>query len=124
MLVSIATLLFTFGDMKTGSLTQMTKPYLGTYECQRAYYGSADVLESFSHIKLELKDKENYVLSFCEKDGRKQERTGKYVYDEKSKTLTLYAEKGIKRAFPLENGVLTVDVPILGKTLYLQFKQN
>lgn len=123
-IATVATLLFSFGNVKTSTLPQISKPYLGTYDCERAYYGSTDVLEGFSYIRLELKDKETYVLSFCEKGEKKQERSGQYAYDEAKGRLTLYADGGIQRSFPLEKGMLTVDVPILGKTLYLQFKQN
>lgn len=121
---TLATLLFAFGNVKTDSLRQVTNPHLGTYTCQRAYYGSTDVLEGFSYIRLELKDKETYILSFCEKGGKKQEKSGRYTFNEEKRTLMLYADGGIQRSFSLEKGVLTVDVPILGKMLYLQFKQN
>ena len=117
-------MLFSFGTWRTQPLSAVTKPYLGTYECARAYYGQTDVLKEFSYIQLELKDKETYVLSFCEKGSKQQEKVGRYAYDETKGTLTLYAEGGIQRSFPMEKGVLTVSVPILGKTLYLQFKQN
>jgi hypothetical protein len=39
---------------KDGKLTEITKPYLGTYECERLYVGDDDKIEEFEYVRLEL----------------------------------------------------------------------
>ena len=119
-------LLLLFPNFKTGSLTEISKPYLGVYECQQAKLGEEEYLDKFSYIELELFPKGKYALRYCEKSGEKQEVKGKYRSDEKKEILTLYLTQGgvFKRDFPLEKGKLTATVPLGNKTLFLQFEQK
>ena len=121
-----AALLLLCPSFKTGSLTDMSKPYLGEYECKQARLGEEERLADFSYIRLELLQNGKYILRYCEKDGEKQEVKGKYRYDESKQTLTLYAgQSGVfKRAFPIKDGQITVSVPFGDKTLVLQFEQK
>ena len=112
--------------MRCGSLTDVTKPYLGDYECQSAQYNGKDLLEDFSYIRLELEKGNNFTLHFQEKNGEPRTAKGKYQYNEKKGTVTMYAENfaGFKREFPLQKGMLIVELPIGGKNLFLKFKQK
>ncbi len=123
-LAGVGALLFTFGAWRTQPLSAVTKPYLGTYECARAYYGEREVLGKFEYIRLELKDEENFIFYFCEKGGKRQEARGKYRYNAEKNTITLSdTGGGFKREFPLKNGAIFISAPIMGKLLQLQFKQ-
>ena len=126
LLAGFATLLLLFPNYKNGSLTEVSKPYLGEYECKEARLGEEELLGDFSYIRLELLPNGKYTLRYCEKEGKKQELKGKYRYDENRETLTLYLMQGgvFKREFPLKKGKITATVPLGDKTLVLQFEQK
>ncbi len=121
-LVGALSLLLLLSPSK-GELSDITKPYLGVYECTQATLGEKDCLERFSYVRLQLKDEENYVLSYQEKKGKRKQIQGKYSYDKQRGVVTLKDERGVfKREFPLQEGRLTVSLPIGGKMLVLQFE--
>jgi len=113
-----------FANVKDSSLCDISKPYLGEYECKRAQLGSFDCLRQFSFIRLELKDEENFTLYYQEKGEKKKEQSGKYRYDKERGVILLTDEKGYCREFPLSDGKLTVSIPVGGKQLILQFEQK
>ena len=126
MLVGAAALLFAFPTTSKGELTDIAKPYLGIYDCTQAQLGDDDLLARFDDVKLELKDKGEYVLYFKEKGGKTKKVKGKYHYEKESETITLHVRdrRVFRRAFPLKKGVLTVCVPYGDKTLRLKFEQK
>lgn len=126
LLASLAALSFSFSSLKEGSLTDITKPYLGGYECKSARLGDKEYLDDFSYITLELKKDETFTLYYCPKTGKKGEETGSYRYDEKTETLTLSMGKNneLKRQIPIKDGEFCVTVPLGTKTLILQFEQK
>ncbi len=119
-------LLFSFSSLKTGELTDIAKPYLGVYDCTQAQWDNEDKLGLFDDLKLELKDKGEYVLYYKEKGEKTKKVKGKYHYDKEKESITLRLPNGpyIRRAFPLKKGVLTITVPYQNKTLHLQFEQK
>lgn len=124
--VGIAALLFSFSNVQNGELTDIAKPYLGRYDCTDAKLGDEDLLTRFDDLKLELKNKGEYVLYYKEKGGKTRKVKGKYQYDKEKETLTLHLPYStfIRRAFPLKKGQLTVSVPYGDKILILQFEQK
>lgn len=126
LLAGIVTLLLLFPNFRTGSLTDITKPHLGVYECTEAKLGDADYLDRFSYIHLELKTENEFVLHYCQKSGEKRQESGKYSYDREKEKLTLIGgENGFfKREFPLKEGILTISVRIGEQTLSLKFEQK
>ena len=114
-----------FPNVKESKLDDISKSYLGEYECKRAQFGNVDYLKRFDYVRLELQDEENFTLYYQERGEKKREVKGKYTYDKESKTLTLKGEKGdICRECSLEEGVFTLSFPIAGKILILQFEQR
>ncbi len=107
-------------------MTDITKPYLGGYECKSARLGDKEYLEDFSYITLELNKDETFTLYYCPKSGKKGEESGRYSYDEKTETLTLSMGKNneLKRQIPLKDGAFCITVPLGTKTLILQFEQK
>lgn len=124
-LVGVMSLLL-LPNFRFGSLKEITKPYLGVYECVEAKLGEKDYLGYFEEICLELKSDGSFTLCYCEKNGEKKKEIGKYKYDPKKKTVTLIGGAGdfIKREFSLSAGVLTVTVRVGDKILNLQFEQK
>ena len=126
MLAGVVTLLFALPNFSKGDLKDIAKPHLGIYECKIARVDETDYLEHFSYIRLELKDGGRYELAFREKEGAEKRKTGKYRYDEKRETLTLYLDDVgiVKKEFPLKKGILSVQVALGEKTMCLQFEQK
>lgn len=121
-------LLFAFPALnvwRTGTLTGITKPYLGEYECVQAEFDGKDMLEAYTFIRLELKKDNTFKLTFKDKEGEIRNEEGDYSYDESSQTITmrLRSFRFIKRKFPLSKGVLTIEMPIGEKNAVLRFEQ-
>ncbi len=107
------------------SIKHIAKPYLGEYECKQATLGSDDCLDNVKTFELELLDDGKFRILYQEEGGKRQEFTGKYVYDDKKKTITFVGANGrFKREFPLRKGVLTVSLPMQGKLLVVQFQHK
>ena len=114
-----------FSGVKDSKLSDISKPYLGEYECKSAQIGSLDCLKQFSYIRLELEGDGAFCLHYQEKGGKKKEYKGNYVYDKDKNTIEFVDESGaFRRTFPLNDGTLTVFLPIGEKMLILQFEQK
>ena len=126
LLAGIASLLFSFSALKVGALTDVTKPYLGEYECKMATYGKKDLFKDFSCIVLELRGDNSFSLRFKDKQGKMQEETGTYEYDTEKNTVRFkwQGKTQLKRDFLLENGSLSGALKLGWRTLYLQFEQK
>ena len=128
-LVGICTLLAVLGNIiapQNKNLKDITKPYLGVYECKSAQLGEKDLLEEFSHIVLELKTDGVFVLHYGHEKGGKQSLHGKYVYDSEKQTIVLKTAEKIcfQREFPLRKGQIIVSLPIAQRQLCLIFEQK
>ena len=115
-----------FGSWKTLSLKDITKPYLGVYECHEAKLGEEDCLQNFDYIRLELKRKGLFVLSYQTKGGESKEEKGRYEYEKETQSIIFQAEAMpfIKRQFPLKEGKLIIIVSLGGKNLKMRFEQS
>ena len=125
-LSALAALLFVFPAVQSHGLKEITKPYLGQYECKSATLGDKEYLDGFSYIRLELKPDETFSLYYCPKEGKAKEEKGKYSYNAETGELLLSIGRNdeIKRKFPLQEGKLTVSLRLGGKTLVMKFEQK
>ena len=124
-LTTLVSLVTIFPGGKDGTLKDITKPYLGEYECKSAQFGEKDCLEKFSYIRLELKEDGEFVLDYKEREGKKKQVEGKYSYDAEKGILKFTDQiGGFKREFPLNDGNLTIALPIAGRNLVLLFEQK
>ena len=119
----VVALLLSLSGFTQGELKDITNPHLGMYECTEARLGDRAYLDRFSYIHLELKSDESFTLYYCEKGGEKHTQKGRYQYDKERGVVTLQGG-GIKREFPLSEGVLTMVIPIGGQTIQLKFEQK
>ena len=124
----VLALLFCFPQIKDTSLADITKPYLGEYQCEPALYGEQDYLDEFSYIRLELKGDDTFILYGKPKDGEKWERRGRYQYDKEKQTITLCigdnGNGGITHSFPFQDGTLHIYFPVHGKLVNVTFKRR
>ena len=111
---------------KNSSLKDITKPYLGEYECTQAILGKENYLDRMAFISLNLGKDNQFVLSFCEKGKTKQTLQGKYSYDKDKQVIIFENEKWnvFAREFPLKNGELYIHIRIGKQTLLLRFEQK
>ena len=114
------------GGWKNTSIKEITKSYLGEYECTQAKFGGIDFLKGFEYITLSLEKDDNFTLTFCENEQKKQTHKGKFSYNEQTQTITLQGaqQAGIQQEFPLKNGEIFITMGIGAKTLALKFEQK
>ena len=125
-LTSLFLLFHGFGCVKETTLADVTKPYLGEYECTQAQYGNTDYLKLFTYIKIEFESDNKYTVFYQMKDGNPKQASGKYTYDKDAETVTMQADEimGIKKKFPIKNGELVVNLEIGKKELVMKFAQK
>ena len=89
-----------------GSLKEITKPYLGVYECKSILLAGKEFLTNDQRIALELKKNGVFTLYYKNVDEEAQTLEGKYRYDEKTHCIQfLWEDKNVfKQSFPIENG--------------------
>ncbi len=125
-LVVLCCIVMSFGGWKKSTLPDITKPYLGEYECTQAILGDTDYLKTMKYIRLALNKNDVFVLTYCAQDTAQQTLKGTYVYDKKKEAIVLKLSdyNSFERAFPLKNGEIYITVPIGAQTLRLKFEQK
>ena len=125
-LAGISTFILAFSGIKQGSLTDITKPYTGVYECKSAMLGEKEYLEEFSYIRLELNADNTFSLYYCPKNGKAKEQTGQYRYNKEKETIqfSLGTNGELKREIPLKKGEMLFALPLGAKMLVMRFAQN
>ncbi|MBO5526055.1 MAG: hypothetical protein J5993_04820 [Clostridia bacterium] len=101
----------------SGSITDVTKPYLSTYTCEYMALGEQNLLDEFERVTIELK-KDGYVLRAKTKGG-KYEREGTYTYCEETGEFATEYAVGM-----LENGELTFGRQIGDRYFFARFVGN
>ena len=126
LLSGICSIMMMFAGWREGKLTDITKPYLGEYECKQAVLGEKDCLEKFDYIRLELSEDGQFKISYREANSKKQTIKGTYEYDDEKQSIQLKMGVGgiIHRSFPLREGVIYITIPFKMKSLILQFEQK
>ncbi len=125
-LATIMAISFSFAGTKLSTLPEITKPYLGCYQCKSVTLGDKEYLDDFSDISLYLNNDETFTLYYSPKDGERHEQKGNYKYDIEKGTIT-FSIKGLpcfKRSVVVEKGVFFITLPIGIKTLRLHFEQK
>lgn len=115
-------------QIKSGdSLKEIAKPYLGVYECEWLYFGGEDKKDIFEYLRVELKTKDELVLTYKLKDGDTGKVPLSYKYDFDEKMLRVSGQwllLKIDRKFPLKNGEITVVMNLFGKLVNVKFSRN
>ncbi|MDE5897383.1 MAG: hypothetical protein K2H43_06190 [Clostridia bacterium] len=106
------------------TLPELSKPYLGIYECETLRIGDTDFCDRFEYLNVELKYSGDFVLSYRGTDGNQTELSGKYKADPEAGEITFSARTGLRNSsftFPLQEGKITVDYNFGGKLLHAVF---
>ena len=110
-----------------GSLEEITKPYLGVYECKSLYFGGVDKKKIFEFFRVELKSKGELLLTYKLKRGEVHQIPLNYEYDFAEKMLWVQGEWGVLKVdkkFPMKNGEISVAMSIFGKLAVLKFARS
>ena len=123
-MLCVSTMLFS--GWKNSSIKDITKPYLGEYECTQAMFGRENYLDKMEFITLSLEKGDKFTLSFCEKGKPKQALEGSYRYDKEKSVIVFKDERlgGLEREFLIENGEIVINVGIGKQTLWMKFQQK
>lgn len=119
--------LLSAGVSDLGDLKEITKPYLGEYECKELRFGDEERMKEFDYLSVELAPEGELILSYKEKSGRKGEAKARYEYDVSADTLTVYGEiagKKIKKTFPVHDGKFELVVRYGDKILTMKFERK
>ena len=108
--------------LKEGELKEITRPYLGEYECKIARLGEVDLLDGLRFARIEL-NADNFRFVAREKDGKVRRYEGKYSYDETSGALRFFTPslEGDKISSRLKKGEISILYPCGENTLFLFF---
>jgi hypothetical protein len=108
-------------------LKEITRPYLGFYECKKLFFGKKNILKQFKYITVELTAGGEMVLRYKLKSGKKGESRCNYAYDEKSGKIAVTSEKGLMGLscdVTLQKGKMTVFSRFGNKNLVMQLEQK
>ncbi len=125
-LAGLCSAVILFGGWKNSTLKDITKPYLGEYECTQATLGDVDYLKEMKYIRLMLQKGDEFILSYCPQDKAEQTLKGSYKYDKDKQIIVLKLSNGMcfERAFPIKKGEIYITVPIGALNLRLIFEQK
>lgn len=122
-ITALCVLFFTGCDVNDmSSLREISRPYVGEYNCEILTLGGEEMLHHFKYVKLNLSYKGEFTLSYCDKGGMKGEYAGTYSLGEDGITFT--SQNGTvreSRTFPYEKGVISVQIALGEKLLLAEF---
>lgn len=107
------------------SLSDISRPYTGEYQCEKLFLGSEDLTENFEYIKLALGYGGDFKLSYRDNRGREGGYSGEYSVSEEKKEITFKGKVGLRNAessFPMEKGAILIDFNFRGKLLHAEFR--
>lgn len=125
---SIAILPFLLALINVASLTglkEVSKPYLGTYECEYLRIGEENILDKFDYVRFELNPKGIYKIEFKDKNGVKGVYRGHYSFDEKNDLIVIDENifgKRVSKSFSARSGEITTNVLYGDTLLSIKFK--
>ncbi|MBQ3220952.1 MAG: hypothetical protein IJB34_03200 [Clostridia bacterium] len=126
LLIGLLSLFLSLSAFRQGKLTDISKPYLGEYECISANLGAKDLSKDFSYIRLELLPDGSFCLRYCDKNGKHGEEYGAYRYDGEREEITFSLRDKIEydRTCSLKNGEIHLNFT-LGKQIFsVKFRQK
>lgn len=119
--------LMAFNLMSMSSLEDVSKPYVGVYECKYIMFGDENLLDKFNYVKFELLLNGVYKIEFKDKHNVKGVYRGHYEYDTANNLITIDENvfgNRIKKSFIAEKGAIDVTVQYGDKLLAIKFEMH
>ena len=110
--------------VRSGSLEEISRPYLGVYECKSLQFGGEDKKNSFDYFRVELTSNGELIVSYKPKNGQVNRIPLTYEYHFEEKEVWVRGQWGVLKVdkkFPLKNGTLSVVMSIFGKVAVVEF---
>ena len=107
------------------TLADLSKPYVGFYECESMLYGGEDLTDRFEYIRLELGYGGDFELTYRGKERNEGSYGGTYEVDTEAGEITLQMQYGfVSKSFTflMGSGSIFIDLPVHGKLLHAEFK--
>jgi hypothetical protein len=114
------------GWTKEGSLTEISRPFLGEYSCESIQFNGEDKLSDFEYLKLEICSNGEMKLRFKEKNRKDKCVNLQYDYDENKKEFIVRSQIGVlkkEERIPYEKGKLTAILRLGGKQVVVKFSK-
>lgn len=109
---------------KMSSLSDLSKPYVGVYECKTLTLGGRDLSGHYDKLYLTLKYDGEYTLVWRGVNGEEGKTAGKYLADGDAEEITLYAysrHRALSYTFPMKKGVIAIRYNFGGRLLNAEF---
>ena len=108
-----------------GSLPDLSRPYVGVYECEELFLGGEDMTKKFEFVRLELLYGGEFRLVYRTASGGEGGYGG--AYEMKDDQITFSVKQGMLRrsyTFPVEKGSILIDYNLYGHLLHAEFKMK
>lgn len=108
-------------------LKDVSRPYLGTYECKYVMLGDKNLLDDMDYINFALLPKNIFKIEFRDKKGVKGLYRGHYTFSEKDGEITINENifgKRVSKTFSAENGVIQVNLIFGDSPLSIKFEMT
>ncbi len=112
---------------KSDSLKEITKPHVGFYECKEIYFNGENKTDEYKNLTVELTAKNQFILRYQDKDGKKIEKKCKYSYNQETGVVKLKNMRGlwgVKSKITLQKGEMNVFVRFGKKNLKIKLEQT
>lgn len=104
-----------------GRLEDLSKPYLGVYECESMLLSGQDCSACLDYLRLELEDGGICTLSYRTETGREGSLTFPYTLDMGRSVFTIRYQN-VARSYPYADGSILIDENFGGTLLHAEFR--
>ncbi len=103
------------------TLRELSRPYLGVYDCESLTYGGTERIGDFEYLRLALDYGGDFTVTYRMAAGASGSFEGTYTADPERGEITL-SSHGKSRTFPMRRGTIAVNGNFLGKLCYAEFR--
>lgn len=105
------------------TLSELSRPYVGEYVCEKLLLSGEDMLPAFECVRLQLTYGGDAVLSWRTEEGGEGEYLLGYEADPERGMIIFFppARGAAPRTFPLEKGSVRLGLSLGGRYLYAEF---
>ena len=120
---------FLFGNTqkKEEGIKEITKPYIGTYECERLMFGGEDCTEKFVYFRVELTGDGQFIVRAKDKKGKKHGGAAAYRAEDEEGKFVLFQKRFVstkKIPFEIHGGEKTLSTRFGPKMVSILLKMQ
>lgn len=104
------------------TLKDISRPYVGEYQCKTLMFGDEEMIDRFEYVKLTLDGKDAFIFRARDEFGHDYTYEGTYQYHDDRFTFTGgFGIRKMSRDIRYDQGTLSIDLPFAGKLLHAEF---